>query len=342
MIRPLPCEGSALSWSAAALLLAAVAGFAIQKGGLCAVLAVRELIDERRASRFLAFLLCVAVVAAVVHPLRWLGLLDGPPAVHYAPAAAMLAGGMLFGIGAVVNGTCAFGSIAHLGRGETAFLALLPGLAAGYVAAERLPASLQPQPLATVPPLAQPELPALLIVVTATCVALAALLRLWRRRRPAAGVAQRLLRDRWPAPAAAALIGVASGVLYGAYGSWAYTEGLHRALHGMTSGRPATAVFDMALFAALLAGSVAGAAAQRTLRLRRPGLRQAVRSCIGGALMGAGAILIPGGNDALILHDMPDSALHAWLAYVVMCVAIGRALVFADQLTAFRRRRSQA
>jgi uncharacterized membrane protein YedE/YeeE len=343
--RIAPAWGFALSWFAA-LLLAAIVGFAIQKGGLCTVLAIREVIEQRRATRLLAFLLCVVVVAALVHPLRWLGLLDGTPVVHHAPAVAALAGGMLFGIGAVVNGTCAFGSIAHLGRGETSFLLLLPGLAAGYLAAEWLPGRLQPRPFASLLPLSQPELPALAVVAGAAALVIAAVLRLWRERQHAPVNVQRLLREPWPAAAAAVLIGIAAGLLYGAHGPWAYTDGVQRAVDAVRGTQLAADAADLALFAslflALITGSLAGAAAQRTLQARRPRARQMARSLAGGALMGAGGSMIPGANDALIFYAMPDLALHAWTACVFMCVAIGRTLMFTRHVAITRRRRRQA
>jgi toxin CptA len=47
----------------------------------------------------------------------------------------------------------------------------------------------------------------------------------------------------------------------------------------------------------------------------------------GGALMGWGSLLIPGGNDGLILVGMPLLWPYAWVAFLTMCVTIGAALV---------------
>ncbi len=43
--------------------------------------------------------------------------------------------------------------------------------------------------------------------------------------------------------------------------------------------------------------------------------------------MGWGSLLIPGGNDGLILVGIPLLWPYAWLAFFTMCVVIGIALV---------------
>ena len=42
--------------------------------------------------------------------------------------------------------------------------------------------------------------------------------------------------------------------------------------------------------------------------------------------MGWGSLLIPGGNDGLILVGMPLLWPYAWVAFATMCVTIGVAL----------------
>ena len=49
--------------------------------------------------------------------------------------------------------------------------------------------------------------------------------------------------------------------------------------------------------------------------------------------MGVGSLLIPGGNDGLILVGMPLLWPYAWVAFLTMCVAIGLALVVERNLT---------
>jgi toxin CptA len=50
-----------------------------------------------------------------------------------------------------------------------------------------------------------------------------------------------------------------------------------------------------------------------------------LRCLAGGALMGAGTLLIPGSNDGLILVGMPLLWPYAWVGFATMCVSIGLA-----------------
>ena len=48
--------------------------------------------------------------------------------------------------------------------------------------------------------------------------------------------------------------------------------------------------------------------------------------------MGWGSLLIPGGNDGLILVGMPLLWPYAWVAFLTMCVSIGAALLAQQSL----------
>jgi hypothetical protein len=43
----------------------------------------------------------------------------------------------------------------------------------------------------------------------------------------------------------------------------------------------------------------------------------------GGMLMGAGSVLVPGGNDSLILQGIPSGSPLAFLAYGIVLATIG-------------------
>ena len=91
---------------------------------------------------------------AILHAMAWVaglaacsGLLFGHPlpATAFATGGAIVAGGALLGLGAVVNGACAIGAIARIGNGEWAWLATLPGLFVGALAWRLVPAALAPR-----------------------------------------------------------------------------------------------------------------------------------------------------------------------------------------------------
>ena len=54
---------------------------------------------------------------------------------------------------------------------------------------------------------------------------------------------------------------------------------------------------------------------------------QLLRCLAGGVLMGWGSLLIPGGNDGLILVGMPLLRPYAWVAFLAMCASIVTALL---------------
>jgi hypothetical protein len=86
--------------------------------------------------------------------------------------------------------------------------------------------------------------------------------------------------------------------------------------------------------------SVGAGGAERTLtnvaagRLHFTRVRAAslARCLIGGVLMGWGSLLIPGGNDGLILVGMPLLWPYAWIAFATMCLTIGGAQTLQRRL----------
>lgn len=55
-------------------------------------------------------------------------------------------------------------------------------------------------------------------------------------------------------------------------------------------------------------------------------MAQLLKCFSGGLLMGWGSLLIPGGNDGLVLVGIPLLWPYAWVAFLTMCVSIGVAL----------------
>jgi toxin CptA len=80
---------------------------------------------------------------------------------------------------------------------------------------------------------------------------------------------------------------------------------------------------------ALLAGAALGGWTAGRFRSMPIAAAQALRCLGGGVLMGRGSLLIPGGNDGLILVAMPLARPYAWLAFATMCVTIALARLWA-------------
>jgi len=291
--------------------LALLFGLAMQRGGTCTVAAVDEWRSTRRLTR----------LAALVEASLWVcgGLLLARQWGHPMPlpqgyplSGWTLAGAALLGLGAVLNQACAFGTVARLGSGEWAYAATPLGFYLGCASAGAVFAPPVPTPLPGAPPLAWvPGWVAWLFLAAAVWRVATGLLR----RRSAFGAP-------WSPHAATAVIGISFMGLVLTAGAWAYTDVLAELARRMAQGLPQR----LALGAALLAGALAGGRIAGKWQRHRLRFGQLARCTAGGLLMGWGSLLMPGGNDGLVLLAMPMLWPYAWAAFGTMVLAIGIAL----------------
>ena len=85
------------------------------------------------------------------------------------------------------------------------------------------------------------------------------------------------------------------------------------------------------LFVALLSGAIASAVTAREFRFSFASDMWA-RNLVGGFMMGFGAMMVPGGNAALLLHDLPGLSARALAAYVAMVLGIAISLIVVGRL----------
>lgn len=299
--------------SAAVLLVSALLGigfgFAAQRGSICAVRSVKDVLEHRSFRQTRAVLLCGLWVVATAVPLVWIDR-DAHLAPLYAAGLAALGGGFLFGIGAALNGSCSFGTLIGLGAGDLSYLATLAGLAIGF--------ALQPM-IGPAAPLTGGPGP--LEGVTVGGVALVALA--WIGCALTGAPARLTARD-WTPEQAAVWMGITGGLLYALHGSWAYTVTLRNSVVSMAGGGGWDPRLGL-LFVACVAGA-ALAARGRALDLRM-NLGAWPARLLGGTVMGLGAAYVPGGNDALILHGAPSLSPHVLVAYPALVLGIALALI---------------
>jgi toxin CptA len=310
----------------AAAFLAGVMGFAIQRGATCTVAAMDELVNKRRVRRLGGLVEASLWVVGGLLIAQALHLLGTMPA-GYAVSYRTVLGGVLLGLGAFVNGACVFGAIARLGSGEWAYLITPLGFYAGCVSFDSVFAGAAQQKL----PYGSPVLQA-----SAWVAIIFAAFMLWRLGRmllvshPNASATTLWLRWRhdftgrvWSPHAATTVIGIAFFFMLLLVGAWAYTDVLAELAHGMSRSLVARSV----LLLAMLAGAILGGWTAGRLESTRISTAQLVKCFSGGLLMGWGSLLIPGGNDGLILVGMPLLWPYAWVAFAAMCISIGAALL---------------
>jgi toxin CptA len=298
-----------------AALCAGLMGFAIQRGATCTVAAVEEVVQRRGTGRLIALVEASAWVAGgllVAHRLHWLAHVP----MGYALSAWTLAGAALLGIGAFVAGACVFGAIARLGSGDWAYAATPLGFYLGCLSVSTVFAPTAAQALDASP---------VFRAAPAITVWLLAGLAAWRVASPLIehrGALRALAGRRlWSPHAATIVIGLAFLVLLIVAGAWAYTDVLADLAHGMVRGVGTRVVLLMCL----LTGAVIGGWTAGRLRFTPVRAAALARCLVGGVLMGWGSLLIPGGNDGLILVGMPLLWPYAWAAFATMCLTIGGA-----------------
>lgn len=291
-----------------ALAAIGLMGFANQRGGTCTVGAVEEIIAEHRFDRLIALLEASLWVGGGLALFAALGHLPVMPP-NYAAGIATIVGGALFGLGAFVNRACAFGSVARLGSGDWAYLATPAGFFSGALATYQLPPPV---------PLTNPTFMARTPVWFVIGVAALLLARLFSHGWRIARGGRSGLSRAWSPHLATTVIGIAFLIALEAAGPWSYTALLGDLAHGATTRTGA----KFALNLTLLGGAILGGWTAGRLQFRLPERRRLLRCLIGGAIMGVGARLIPGGNSTLVLLGLPLLRPYAWLAFASLCVTL--------------------
>ena len=305
------------------ILCVGVMGFAIQRGATCTVAAVDEVLSNRRAHRLMAMLEASLWVAGGLALAQLAHLADSMPA-GYEVSVWTVAGGVLLGLGAWVNGACVFGAVARLGSGEWAYATTPLGFYVGCLSVYPLfspPAAIR---LADASPLVQSaELFAALFVAFVLWRLRPGLLAL-RKPDRVNGLGQKV----WAPHAATVVIGVSFVITLLLAGRWAYTDVLAD-LAGAMDLKTAAGVVSLLpvlLLLALYTGALIGGLTAGRWRSTRVSATQLLRCFGGGVVMGWGSLLIPGSNDGLILIGIPLLRPYAWWAFASMVVAIALAM----------------
>jgi uncharacterized membrane protein YedE/YeeE len=317
--------------NAVGLICALLIGFAAHRASLCNVRAVSEIITAGSTLMLWSLVQAVLWMAALTGVLV-LGLGVAPhAAVARTPIGWALAGGWLFGVGAAINGGCSLSTLHRLADGELSMLATLFGFAVGVstwlaVQLTGWPAGLSPVPS---PWLRWPDLAPWVLTLLLAWV-LSRLRWFWQlsRRCGKASLRERLLAPAYHLSVSAAVMGLAGGLLYATQGAWSYTNFFRIEVVHRLGNAEAPTVWHGILVGGLLVGMVGSALQRGPLVWRAPDRQIAwVQHAGGGALMGAGTAMVPGGNDALLLSGLPALTSAAAGAYALMLIGITSVLL---------------
>lgn len=315
------------------LLLAALMGFAVHRAGLCMVKTVAEMLSTHRAFMMATVLKAVLWVIAISIPVLLLLPEIAAPNRSYAVSFAAAAGGFLFGVGAATNGGCAFSTLGRLANGNLWMLTTLLGFCFGVAGFSIIFPMTEPG-VAIMPLLLKAPKPLIGLVLLVLWFYLGwEIVRLWRSRQKSSSWVQLFFARHYRLSTGAILLGISGGMLYAFYEAWTYTNALKRQVQSLWLPVEQSLTINLLLFLALFSGMLLSAWQRGSFKLRWHRSMAWPRHFIGGLFMGAGSVLIPGGNDTLILKSLPGLSPHAMPAAFALLCGVGVTLLIIRLFT---------
>jgi len=312
------------------LTLAFILGFVANRTTLCAVKAVDEILFQRHAKVMVSFgkIILWAYGTSIILELTF-GIVP-TQTIKYNLNLQALLGGLILGTGAVLNGGCALHTLIRLGRGDLGMLISITGISASVFLLSSIQSIIPTISITSTISSFSVAAPYKLILSIIVMVWMAVeFFRLFQRYK----ISQwrtRLLAECYQLSTASAILGICNGVLFAVVGTWSYTYTLITsvaALSSQTSHTNAVPVLLWGLTLTLLVGIAVSSFIKGKLSIIFKPQINWLRYFIGGMLMGLGALLIPGGNDVLLLSGIPGGSPHAIPAYLCMLLGIGISLL---------------
>jgi uncharacterized membrane protein YedE/YeeE len=324
--------GSVSRWIMAALLLAgilaAILGFAAHRASICTVRGVAEIMSSGTGYIVLGIGKSVLWVSAITIPVFLLMPSASANLGGWPLTGVAVLGGFVFGVGAAVNGACAYSTMARLADGEGRMLVAGVAFALGVLCFVTLVDWRLIDRPAPTPALVGSLLGWSLVVAAAVLVpwGLYEAARLWRTRPAGLRAHALVLAPQYRLSSAAMLIGMAGAAIFLVYGSTSYTVTLQQVVEGWRGTRSFPPAERWLLLLAILAGMLLSTLQRGSFRADWRPRPSWLRNVCGGLLMGLGVGLTPGGNDALVLYGIPSLSPHALPAFLAMVVGIALGL----------------
>lgn len=283
-------------------------GYALNQGSTCAVTAAKEWIDRRTARMATGLAVAVAVAGVTWLSLTWMGLI-GPLSGGRPVTGGLIIGAVLLGIGALINDACLLGTLSRIGHGELRFLALPPGLALGFLLTDWLvPAGTRaqmPNPLSAPSTLGG-------IVLLAFVALMVCGVRAMRRGGDDGDV------YRWSLWSAMIILGFTGAILFALAPGWTYADFVHRGVSFQSGMMVSSGLAAISAAVAMVTGALCAGIVGRTYIHQAPDLAGLMRSVVGGGVMAVGIVLVPGGNDTVLLAELPVLTPSGLVGFAVM------------------------
>lgn len=315
-------------------MIATLLGFATHRASLCSVRAVAEFLSTGRAFMLASFIKAAIWALLVTVPVLWFSQTQFSEAVVYPINLLGIGGGFLFGLGASINGACAFSTLAYLADGELSMVASLSGFCAGVALWARvLPPGFfsLPDPAKTF--IANPSPWAISLFILLALWAVTEIGRLWRTRPLLGSIWHLACAKRYRLSTGAVVLGICSGLLFSLHGHWTYTTLLKHIVINTSEYSVTGMIRSIIFFIAVVFGMILSSWQQHRFALRVRSPLAWLRRLIGGTFMGAGASAIPGGNDEIITHYLPLVSIQATFSFVALILGTAAGLWLARIMT---------
>ncbi|MEA2910967.1 MAG: uncharacterized protein QOJ15_3048 [Bradyrhizobium sp.] len=317
-----------------AVALAFVLGFAAHRASICTVRAVAEVMSARSGSIFLSIGKSILWVWALVIPVLAFMPAAGIGLAGWSLTGTAVLGGFLFGMGAAMNGGCAYSTMARFVDGDGKMLATIIGFAVGVFCFATLAKwrwLTQPAPA---PALVGSLFAGSWARVWAGALACAfvawslyEILRLWRTRPGDKRFIELILAPRYRLSTAAALVGLPGALLFLIYGPISYTATFELIIQGALGTQGWPSAMRTILLLAVMAGMLTSTLQRGTFRFDWRPRFSWLLNLSAGAFMGLGTALAPGGNDALLLYGIPILSPYAAPTFTALTLGVALGLV---------------
>ncbi len=317
-----------------AIALAFVLGFAAHRASVCTVRAVAEIMSSRSGSIFLSIGKSMLWVWALLLPVFAFMPAAGIGLAGWSLTGLAVLGGFLFGVGAAMNGGCAYSTMARFVDGDGKMLATIIGFAVGVFCFATLAKwgwLMRPAPAPALVGLLLAGKWAWIWVGVMACAfvawALYEILRLWQTLPSNKRFVELILASRYRLSTAAVLVGLPGALLFLMYGPISYTATFELIIQGALGTQDWPSAMRAVLLLAVMAGMLFSTLQRGTFRVDWWPRFSWLLNLSGGVFMGLGTALAPGGNDALVLYGIPILSPYAVPTFTALALGVALGLV---------------
>lgn len=360
------------------LFLGLVVGALFQRSRFCMFCLLRDGWLHRNGRPLLGLLACIGV-GSVGYTLIFGAWVPDPSLPDYLPPNAFIGpvgwhlavGGLLFGAGMALSGSCISSHLYRLGEGAAgsmvSLLFAVPGFALGYLSWDFWYTHfIREAPVIWLPRhLGYPGALALQLALLAALAILLlhldrqALTRFWQRTRSWSEVLRQVAFGRWPIVLSGAVLGLIAVALYFRLRPLGVTSELSRMgrdvalglgllpdrpLAGLDRVRgctpqeaPALLSENAVLLLALVGGSLAATLIAARFRFQAPKLRQLPTLALGGLLLGYGAFVSLGCNIGTLVSGTMALSLSGWVFALFLGLGLFGVLALTPPATVSKR-----